>query len=167
MTKQELAEILVDIAAFLDGVQSVALATVNEHGEPLSSYAPFARDAESGDFFVLVSDLSAHTTNLLRGRTSLLASEDESAAAQIYARTRVGFQCDVSEIPRKDPQFSSRISALKARHGEIIDTLVQLADFRLLRLSPETGTFVRGFGQAYEIDPALTSIRHIVPGKSD
>lgn len=142
--------------------RSLQLATLDEAGIPHASYAPFYRDP-SGSFYIYVSTLSAHTRHLGCGRASILLIEDESRTNQIYARKRLGFQCAASFIDRGNPEFDRAIRGLAGRHGEIVDTLCQLSDFLLCKLDPEKGTFVKGFGQAYSLDPALEKFEHLVP----
>ena len=77
--------------------------------------------------------------------------EDENATAQIFARTRVTFQCDVIEMTRSSKSAERMLSKMEDRFGELLITLRSLSDFHLFRLSPKNGTFVMGFGQAYSI----------------
>ena len=56
------------------------------------------------------------------------------------------------------------LSHFRQRHGEIIDLLTSLPDFLLFELEPESGTFVKGFGQAYRVNAELTKAEHINPG---
>jgi len=53
------------------------------------------------------------------------------------------------------------------RHGRIVATLRTLADFRLLALTPEHGSYVRGFGQDYRLQgPGLSRITPAGPTPS-
>ncbi len=45
-------------------------------------------------------------------------------------------------------------NSFKDRFGAIISTLRELSDFKLVRLTPDHGTFVKGFGQAYRLEGA-------------
>ena len=77
--------------------------------------------------------------------------EDEDATAQIFARTRVIFQCEVIEMTRSSKSAEGMLSKMEERFGELLITLRSLSDFHLFRLSPKNGTFIIGFGQAYSI----------------
>jgi putative heme iron utilization protein len=46
---------------------------------------------------------------------------------------------------------STILDGMAERHGKIVATLRTLADFRLLVLTPESGSYIRGFGQAYRL----------------
>ena len=162
MTKELLSDIARSAHEFIGRQKSLQLATVTSKGLPLASYAPFYRD-EDGSFYILVSDLSAHTANLLTGKADILIIENESESRQIYARTRLNFPCSVFDIVRRSQQYNELINQLHNCHGEIISTLSALSDFHLLRLIPDEGMFIRGFGQAYTIDPLLTTVVPITP----
>lgn len=135
----------------LTGQQSLILGTINEDGTPLTSYTPYIVD-EPKQFYIFISQLAAHTANLQRnGQASLLLIEDESTAAQIFARKRLTFQCLVNSIARDTAEWSEMVDQFEARFGGIIKMLRSLSDFQLFRLMPTSGTLVVGFGQAYEL----------------
>ena len=147
-----------EIKQLLWGQRSLNLATVNARGMPLSSYAPYYRH-ETGDFYILVSTLTEHTLNLESGNVGILIIEDEQAGSQVYARVRLQFQCNSREIPRETDEFQRSANGLRRRHGGIIDTLLGLRDFRMFRLTPHRGRFIKGFGQAYRVNGLLTEIQ--------
>lgn len=147
-----------------DEVRSLMLGTVGEKGLPRVSYAPYVRD-ESGDFFVYVSHLSAHTSELIKNKiASVLLIEDESKVEQIFARVRISYLCDVVEIDRDDALYESTLACFKDRFGNVINVLGSLPDFVLLQLSPKSGRFVTGFGQAYDLTgDDLAQLAHVGP----
>jgi putative heme iron utilization protein len=151
--------------ARLRAARSLVLATLNEAGEPEASYAPFVID-EAGRFIVFVSRLSSHTANLLeRGSASVLLIEDEADSAQIYARRRVSYRCNVERLDRAGKEGEVVLQGLAARHGEIIEVLRGLADFELVALRPRSGQLVVGFGRAYRLGgDRLDQLEHISSG---
>ena len=155
MTKQLLSEIADEALDFVSGQRSLQLSTINQQGEPLASYAPYYR-AGTGCYYIFVSTLAVHTTNLQNGFASILVIADEQDSQQIFARVRLGFQCSPREVLREDNGFNELISKLKERHGNVIDTLSALSDFKLYELTPGSGRYVKGFGQAYVINAQLT-----------
>ena len=163
MTQEQLQDIAQSASDFVSASLSLQLATVNQAGEPLASYAPFYRD-QSGNFYILVSSLSGHTANLNNGQANILIIEDEHQCQQIYARTRLNFSCDVRSVPRQADHYDALIQSLHQRHGEIISTISNLADFQLFQLTPRQGLFIRGFGQAYHISPELSEVEPVMPG---
>ena len=144
----------------IENSRSLSLSTVNEDGKPLASYAPFWRDSK-GEFYIVTSDLSAHTVNLQLGKADVLVIEDEGQSKEIYARERLNFACTCQEIPRDAGEFTAAVAGLEKRHGEIVELLCSLSDFRLFQLTPHQGVLVLGFGKAYEINARLEISHHI------
>jgi putative heme iron utilization protein len=136
---------------FPEHLQSIILSTVSEDGFPHSSYAPFVID-EAKNIYILASDLASHTQHLRSsGKASVLFIAEESKTPQIFARTRLTFNCKVTIIERETTQWESIVDQLQARFGEIVGMLRGLMDFHLFKLTPTQGQFVMGFGQAYQI----------------
>lgn len=157
------------LAALRETCRSIVLATVAADGVPDASYAPYVVEPGStGALLILVSRLARHTTNLLQSRTgSAMLIEDESATGQIFARRRITLSCRVEPIERRTAAWTSGLAALEARHGAIVATLRDLADFELLRLVPERGTLVLGFGRAFRLGgPGCTELVPIGPPAS-
>ena len=150
------------LAEILEKSQSLQMATLDENGMPAISYAPFVRD-HLGDFYIFISGLASHTQDLQRQpRVAILLMADEQATRQIFARTRVTYQCQASVVPREAPEYNAMLDALQARFGEVVGVLRGLADFILFRLSPQSGRFVVGFGQAFTLSGAgLQTLEHI------
>ena len=145
-------------------VRSLMLGTVGGKGLPRVSYAPYVRD-ELGNFFVYVSHLSAHTSELIENKiASVLLIEDESKVEQIFDRVRISYLCDVVEIDREVALYESILVRFKDQFGNVINVLESLPDFVLLQLSPKSGRFVTGFGQAYDLTgDDLARLTHVGP----
>ena len=136
---------------FPEQFQSIILSTVNDRGIPHVSYAPFVMD-EAKNLYILASDLATHTQHLRNsGKASVLFIAEESQTQQIFARTRLTFDCTVTLIERQTKQWDVMVDHLQARFGEIVGVLRGLMDFHLFQLTPHQGQFVLGFGQAYRI----------------
>jgi len=139
-----------EVREFRDSRKTLQLATISAAGIPNATYAPFAFDSKA--YYILVSDLAAHGQNLKTNRNvSILMIEDESECKNIYARKRLTFDTRAELVEKQTQDWSQGVEALKARFGEIIDNLSQLGDFNLYRLVPESGRYVKGFGQAFVI----------------
>lgn len=160
--KKEENEILQESRDFLASAKSLILATVDSDGAPFASYAPFVTD-QDGAFYIFVSGLAHHASTLRNGRASALIIEDEGNARQIFARNRLTFDCAVEEMARSEAPGREILEKLRERHGPVMDMLSALPDFVLYRLTPTRGVFVKGFGKAYEFDPALTTMTRIDP----
>jgi putative heme iron utilization protein len=132
--------------------QTLLLSTASINSVPDLSYAPFVRD-ESGCFYIFVSDLAAHTANLLTNPlVSVMFIRAEAESRNLFARERAVFSCQVKEIGRNEPLFDVQLKALQDKFGEVINLLRSLSDFHLLALCPESGRYVAGFGQAFNIN---------------
>lgn len=153
--------ILLEAKAFHQGFDSLLMATVSPEGMPVASYAPYINDSE-GCFYIYVSELAAHTANLLHtSRVSVLFIEDERSASHLFARKRLTYQCVAKEIGRDDGVFADWMDRFELRHGAFMRMMRDLRDFHLFRLQPEHATYVRGFAQAYELSgQSLQALRH-------
>ena len=148
-----------DIVALLTRVRSVSLASVHADGMPLASYAPFAVMEVDAGFWVLLSELAAHARNLREHPDcSVLALADEADSAQIYVRERCQYEMQAARVDRGTSDWRLGCDRLRARHGSLVDTLEQLADFQLFRLRPVSGRYVVGFGRAYALEPGTLTL---------
>jgi len=143
------------LAGLKGSMQSLFLSTLGEDGEPHSGYTPFVFDDRPGSnhhMLIFVSQLSLHTRDLLcNGQVSAMLIADESASAQIFARTRVSYQCRADRIETADQRYEALLDAFQEKHGKMIGLLRTLPDFVLFRLVPLRGQFVMGFGQAFKL----------------
>jgi putative heme iron utilization protein len=132
--------------------QTLLLSTASVAGIPDLSYAPYVRD-ESGCFYVFISELAAHTDNFLSNpHASVMFVRPESESNNLFARERAIFDCSVKKIDRSDDGYSTQLMALQNQFGEIVGVLRSLSDFHLFALTPISGRYVAGFGQAYTIN---------------
>ena len=143
------------LAALKEGVQSAVLSTLGEDGEPHSGYTPFIfDDAQDSDHHIIifVSQLALHTRDLLANKkVSVMLIADESASDQIFARTRVSYQCAAEVIHKDTQRYDELLDSMQVTHGKMIGLLRTLPDFVLFRLKPFHGQFVMGFGQAFAL----------------
>lgn len=149
-------EIREEILRFIDDRQSLMLSSLDQDGVPYASYAPFA----VGDncLFILISEIAVHARNLQQHpQASVLIIEDENSATELFARLRVQFRVHAELISPDSIDWEQGIRCLHERHGERIKSLSQLGDFKLFRLQPEGGRYVKGFGKAYRIEGGTLS----------
>lgn len=140
-----------EIQALLADRKSLMLSTLDAEGEPYASYAPFA--VEDQNIYLLISEIALHALNLQRHpRAAVLIMEDEDTAEELFARRRLAFQVSATLIETDSEQWQAGIKVLSRRHGERINSLSQLADFKLFRLASLGGRYVKGFGKAYTIE---------------
>ncbi len=155
------------LGQLLERAKTLQLATLDAVGEPSISYAPFVQD-DAGNFYIFVSRLSRHTQEILQHpQLSVLLIEDEQAARQIFARTRVTYRCAAAVVAREAAEYAPLLDAMEARFGNVVGLLRGLGDFVMFRLVPQSGRFVMGFGQAFVLAGAgLRELQHIGPGQN-
>ncbi len=139
-----------EIKEFRQERRTLQLATVDAEARPNVSYAPYVQNQEG--YFVLISKIARHARNLLENpNVSLMMIEDEGSSKQLFARKRLTFDAVANVVERDTEMWHQVVGQMKERFGEIIDGLSQLEDFVLFNLKPESGLFVKGFGQAYQV----------------
>lgn len=158
----DLTALAAEARAFLARFQTLLMATVSADGTPEASYAPFVCP-DDNCFYVYVSGLSRHTGNLdTSRRASVLFIEDERDVKQLFARTRLTFDCRAELIEREDEQWRAIMDIFQDAFGNVIELIRPLTDFKLFRLRPQSGIYVKGFAQAYRVsDAAIQSVEHI------
>lgn len=138
-------------AALIEEMHSLQLSTVGVDGIPHCGYTPYLHRSPY-NFYILVSQLAAHTRNLLANKTAaIMVIADEQSTSQIFARARVNYLCEAKRIAPDSPDYTSVLDDYQQRHGKIVEVLRQLPDFILFQLQPQCGQFVMGFGQAYTL----------------
>jgi len=138
------------IEHLLSSVKSVQLATLNKHQEPEISYTPFIRVEHC--YYIFISELAAHTQNLKQhAKLSLLFIQDEQDCKNIFARKRLILECQSSLIKRDIQEWDALMLKFEEIQGNTISVLKSLADFHLFRITPEKGSYVQGFGKAFEL----------------
>lgn len=144
-----------------DSFNSVLMATVAYDGKPEASYAAYVK--YDGDYYIYISELSAHTRNLSdNGKVSLLFIENEDKASHLFARQRATFQGLAEEVARDSEHFHQVMDMFEQKFGQFIDMLKKLQDFHLFRIHPTKGSFVQGFARAFTIQgEALDQFSHV------
>ncbi|MGB1092854.1 MAG: HugZ family protein [Oceanobacter sp.] len=149
---------------FISGFDCVTLATTNSEGIPECSYAPSLQQDDA--FYVFVSELATHTTNLLfaiRNQTpvSLMLIQPEAEAKNLFARSRAVIQVWPESVERDSEHWREVVDAMHQKFGETITLLRTLTDFQLIRLTPESANYVTGFGKAYRLSgKGLSAVEH-------
>ena len=171
MSEQDLAKLAEECQTFINQRQSLMLGSLvagSLNGAtaadawPDVSYAPFIW--REGVFYVFISELAAHTRNLMASEnTSVMFIEDEAGNRNPFARRRASFVCRALEVPRDALAFEPVLADLEDVFGATVGVLKGLSDFRLFALQPVSGRYVVGFGKAYDIDTTDFSLRHVGP----
>ncbi len=157
--QKEVKPIAPKVKELVANSKSVILGTIDKDGIPNSSYAPFVKIDTV--FYILVSFMARHTRNLRdQKKVSVMFIADESASKQIYARERLTFDADTTQIARDSDEWNTVIEALKERHGKVVDVIAPMEDFIMIALHPSKGAYVNGFGSAYFVNDQLEVLEH-------
>ncbi len=139
-----------EVLDFIHSRMSLQLSSLKTDGTPYASYAPFAIGNEC--LYVLLSEIAVHAINLQSNPTaSVLIIEDEDTAAELFARIRVNFNVEAEFLDYGTSDFEEGLEKLVERHGERSKNLSELSDFKMFRLQPTGGRYVKGFGKAYNL----------------
>jgi putative heme iron utilization protein len=139
-----------EIMQFIDARRSLQLASLDENGMPYASYAPFAVGEDC--LFVLLSEIAIHAVNLLKNpAASVLIIEDEGPAEELFARVRVNYAVRAEHLDYGSNDWQLAMERLVERHGERPRKLGEHTDFKMFRLVPQSGRYVKGFGKAYTL----------------
>ena len=145
---------------FMQGFQTITLATSDKEGKPEASYTAFVQMGTR--LYIYVSELAAHCSNLQQtGCCSAMFIENEEQAKTVFARRRFTLQCKAEEIARDQALFSTALDAFRAKFGKFVDMIAPLTDFHLYELTPSMGSYVSGFAKAYRLQgEELAQVEH-------
>ena len=154
-----------DYLLLRDNTFSLQIATLGSEQTPEASYAPFVWHDNA--CYLFLSDLAKHTRNLkLNPSISVMIIEDEEQARNKFARRRIVLQGSVQMIERDLDLYETVLVQFRGRFGEVMKLLEPLRDFHLFQVTPDSGRFIRGFGQAYALaGERLDELAHINPGQ--
>ena len=119
-------------------------------GDNQLSHAPFI--FHDGSYYIFISTLAARTRALQENkRGQVMLIKDESSTGNIYSRRRLTQPVRAEAIPRDADDYPALLDALQTRHGKTVELLRGLGDFHLIRLIPEGGQLILGFGKSFDI----------------
>jgi len=147
--KNDTNQIANNIESLIQCTQSCMLATLDLNGLPEASSTPYYIHSNR-KAYIFVSELAAHTLNLkTQPACSMLLCEDESTSTNIFARKRLIFKGSARFIARDKPLYKEVMPAFEQARGKTLSLLKSLPDFHLIEITPDTGTYIEGFGAAY------------------
>jgi heme iron utilization protein len=137
-----------EVRALLEAESVGLLSTTSVHrpGYPYGSLMPFALSA-TGSPLLLLSDLAAHTKNLLADPRACLFVGDRTGAgdAEPLAGARVSLLGRAALLSQTDVGSLDARARYLARHPRAA-AYFELRDFRLWELSVEEARLISGFG---------------------
>jgi hypothetical protein len=155
-----------DAARLILAGRWAAIATL-EQGTPLASMVAYAPEPSLRGLFLLLSELSQHTRNLLEDpRVSLVVSEPDTGDGDPQLLPRATLTGEARPIPPDSPEHAGAASVYLGRFPDA-GMRFELADFHLFRVVPSDIRYVGGFARAFSMSPeALTAAAVAVVGST-
>ncbi len=124
------------------------------------SMVPFAIDAEATCLVIHVSQLAAHTGNMLvTKKVSLMVMQAEVPGEPVHALARVSLEGTANRLtPESSPWLSARAAYL-ARFPDA-EPMTQLGDFSFFAIHLSGARQIAGFGTARSLD--LDEVRQVL-----
>ena len=135
----------------LQQARTLQISTSSESGEYIEwGVAPYIR--RNNLFYIYVSELGGHVRFMLDKRPVLFSIiEDEKATHNIWARIRLKFTAEISEIMRGEAEFNAICDEIADHHGPVMAVIREFSDFHLFAINPKKGVIVTGFGSAFKV----------------
>jgi hypothetical protein len=147
------AELGAQLARLVRKRRTAALGTLRA-GAPFVSMVPYALAPDGAGFIVHVSELSAHTKDMLAdAHVGLMIAGSEDGDESPLALARVSVQGLAQRIASGAPERAGLKAAYLARFPDA-EPMFGFADFALFLIRPESARFVAGFGQAHSLSGA-------------
>ena len=129
-----------------------SLGTLHE-GRPYVSMVPFAMLPGHAHFVIHVSQLAAHTRDMLASpQVSLLVIAPPAPGVIPQELARVTIQGEAAQLARGTPGHDAAKAAYLARFPDSAQTF-GFADFSLFAIAPTSIRFVGGFARATTLTP--------------
>ncbi|MCR6594737.1 HugZ family heme oxygenase [Campylobacter insulaenigrae] len=156
-----------EINDFISQYNSVILATLTINGETTCSYAPFFRVQSNN--YIYISEVSEHYHNIKSNPNNIeiMFLEDESKASSVILRKRLRYRVHANILERDD-EFEKNYDEFEkqVKEDKAVKMIRTMLDFHLIKLDFHNGRFVKGFGQAYDIQNGkITHIKGNHPHK--
>ncbi|RAX51711.1 HugZ family heme oxygenase [Helicobacter sp. 16-1353] len=143
-----------DIKAFVESCGSVCIASIAKDGRAIASYAPCI--AYKGKYYIYISEVAEHFESISANPKNLeiMFLQDEAKAKSVILRARLRYRSEAEFVERGSEEFEGAFDEFERKTGGSggIKTIRKMSDFYLVRLEFKSGRFVKGFGQAYDIN---------------
>lgn len=138
------------LKSLLESRKVAALATLHMN-EPAVSMVPYALLPGSANFIIHVSQLAAHTRDMLENpAVSLLVMDSVEVADSPLSLPRASIQGTARPCPPDAPEYLAARAAYLARLPDAED-LFTFTDFSLFLIEPRMVRYVAGFGKAMSV----------------
>jgi hypothetical protein len=136
-----------EVVALIQGQRWAALATLHD-GAPAVSMAAYAVEPGLEGLVMFLSQLSAHTRDLLAdGRCALAITMPDAGEGDPQVLPRVSLQGRAVTIPREADEFALAGARYVKRFPNALPRF-ELGDFHLFRFVVEDARYVGGFARA-------------------
>lgn len=140
------------LRALLQAQQVAALGTLHA-GRPCVSMVPFALLPGGADFIIHVSQLAAHTRDMLAcPQVSLLVIAPPAPGMMAQELARITVQGEAIQLAAGTPGHAAARTAYLARFPQS-EPMFGFSDFSLFKIVPDAIHFVGGFAQATSVSP--------------
>jgi putative heme iron utilization protein len=132
--------------------QVASLGTLHK-GQPYVSMVPFALRPDGTDFIIHVSQLAAHTKDMLVSpQVSLLVIAPPTPEVIAQELARITVQGEAVQLAGGTPEHAAAKAAYLTRFPQS-EMMFGFSDFSLFAIVPGSIRFVGGFAQATTISP--------------
>ena len=142
-------ELMIALRQLIHGRMIAALGTLHE-GVPFVSMVPYAA-AKDGSLILHVSQLAAHTKDMLNNpNVSLLITESAAAGKMPQALARVTVQGRAKMLDRDSEKYADAREIYLSRFPDAAP-LFEFSDFSIFVIEPVSARFIAGFGKAVTV----------------
>lgn len=139
--------IQLEVARLVKSQRWAAMATI-DGGAPLASMVAYAAEPGLGGLLLFLSQLAAHTRNLLESnQASLAISAPDTGEGDPQLLPRVSLRGTIAPVPRDSGEFAHAAERYVERFPDAAMRF-QLGDFVMFRFVPEEARYVGGFARA-------------------
>ncbi|MGM0595254.1 MAG: HugZ family protein [Pseudomonadota bacterium] len=135
-----------------------ALATLDADGQPEASMVAYALNPALTELYLHLSELAAHTRNLLDRPSVSLAISDTDEGRDPQQLRRASLFGRVERIEREESSWSTARDRYLSRLPDAA-MLFNFGDFQLFRLRIDKVRFVGGFGSAHTLSGTALALQ--------
>ncbi|AZN39078.1 HugZ family pyridoxamine 5'-phosphate oxidase [Paenibacillus albus] len=150
--------------SFVNSRKSLVISSQDEQGVPFISYAPYIQ--AGGKLYIYISRISDHYRYVENNaHIHVMLIGDESASPNVFARERARWVCESKNLGNEG--YEEIFALFDERFGDKMMGMLRGLDFSLFELTPSSGRYVVGFGQAFEVDLSGERFEHVVVDRKD
>jgi putative heme iron utilization protein len=140
------------LARVIRETRVAALGTLRD-GEPRLAMVSYAFAGDFSAFYIFVSKLGGHTTDMQKDEhVSLLITETDDARPDPQTLARVSIRGTAGIFLPGEADYA-RVKSIYLERFPDSEKLFSLGDFNFWRIMPKGGRFVAGFGRAFNLVP--------------